>query len=961
MGQNRIALLATSAALALLPVEVSAQSTSKSPVESESDIVVTGTRVTVTGFTAPTPTKILSAEDLNQRGLANIGDFLNEVPSFRATQTPQTNPQNALGGGQNYADLRALGSTRTLTLIDGRRFVPSAATGQVDLNLIPTLMISRVDVVTGGASAAYGSDAVSGVVNILTDTKLQGIKADVSYGISEEGDAAERRLSLAFGTAFADGRGHVVLGGEYVDSSGVKSYAERDWGRLQGELVSYIGARPVGAPSRFYATGVQALVYAYGGVILGANADTNPANGVDVLRGIQFGPGGTVQPFPYGTIVGTSAINFTGGNPGLYARNSHTLVLPVDRRIAMAHLDYDLTDNLTLFVDGNYGRAGASFNTPSTRDTTATAVVIRRDNAFLPAQVATIMDANAITSFGLGRQNNDFGPVRARNENTTERIVGGIEGKLGGGWAFDAYYQYGHNVFDSTIRNLRIEQNYRFAYDAVLVGGVPVCRDITARANGCQPINLFGEGSPGQAAINYVNGTALYKVTTTQQVAAANLRGEPFSTWAGPVAIAVGGEYREEKATAVTDAISQASGFNYSNPKAFTGAIRVKEAYAEVALPLARDVPFLHKLDFNGAVRYTDYSTTGGVTTWKLGATWEPVDGFLIRATRSRDIRAPNNSELFAVNSVRATLLNSFTGTTDQLTVVTQSSATLRPEVADTTTAGVSFSPKFLPGLSFSIDYYNISIGNAISTFPAQTIIDGCVAEVGRGAPGFYCGFVPRTGTGAATVISAVNTQWLNIARLKTNGIDLDLTYRVPLASGKLTTHLSGNYVAHLTTDDGTGIRRTYNGAGIVTNVGGVVDRAGQLGGFTSGVITNGATSIPHWIFSGSLTYAAAPFTVTAQGRWIEGGVLDKTLVGPGDKDYDPASPISIANNRIPAVFYLNLSGSVDLMNEGRRKVQLYGVVNNVTDKDVPFPAVGVTGLFDRIGRFYKVGIRINY
>ena len=966
MTTYRIQLLVTATAIAMFATGAQAQSPttpaqSAAPQEPAAepggDIIVTGTRVAASGFTAPTPTKVLSAEQLNERGLANIGDFLNEVPSFRGSQTPSTNPQNALGGGQNYADLRALGSTRTLTLVDGRRFVPSAATGQVDLNLIPTLMISRVDVVTGGASAAYGSDAVSGVVNIVTDRKLQGFKADISSGISEEGDAGERRLSLAYGTEFAGGRGHVVLGGEYVESDGVKSYADRDWGRLQGELVSYIGPRPVGAPSRFYATGVQALVYAYGGVILGVNADTNPANGADVLRGIQFGPGGAVQAFPYGTIVGTSAINFTGGNPGLYARNSHTLVLPVDRRIAMGHLNYELSDNLSFFVDANYGRAGASFNTPSTRDTTVGGVLIRRDNAFLPTQIAAIMDANAITSFSLGRQNNDFGPVRARNQNTTYRIVSGIEGKLGSSWSFDAYYQYGSNTFDSTIRNLRAEQNYRFALDAILVTGAPVCRDLTARANGCVPINLFGEGSPSQAAIDYVNRTALYTVKTTQQVAAVNVRGEPFSTWAGPLALAFGGEYREERASATTDAISQASGFNYSNPKAFTGVIRVKEGYAEVAVPLARDVPLLHSLDFNGAVRYTDYSTTGGVTTWKLGATWEPVKGILIRGTRSRDIRAPNNSDLFAVNSVRATLLNSFTGTTDQLTVITQSSPTLRPEKADTTTVGISLSPAFMPGFNLSVDYYNIAIGNAIATFPAQTIIDGCVAEVGRGTPGFYCGFLTRTGT----AITAVSTQLLNIAQLKTSGIDFDMSYRFPLANGRMTARVSGNYVAKLQTNDGTGIARTYNAAGIITNVGGIVDRAGQVGGFTSGNITNGATSVPHWTVSGSLTYANGPWTVSTQGRWIQGGVLDKTLVGPGDRDYDPASPISIGNNRINGAFYLSLSGSVDVLDDGKRKVQVYGVVNNLTNKDVPFPAVGASGVFDRIGRFYKVGVRVSY
>ena len=367
------------------------------------EIVVTGSRVGLRGFQAPTPTRVLTSEQLASRGLANVGEFLNEVPSLRPTSSPSTNTQTALGGGQFYADLRGLGSIRTLTLVDGRRFVPSTASGQVDLNLIPTLLVSRIDVVTGGASAAYGSDAISGVVNVILDRKLSGFRADLSSGISEEGDAGERHASLAFGTDFAGGKGHFTVGGEYVDSDGVDSYFSRDWGREQQELVSYVGARPADAPSRFYARGVQALNYAYGGVILGVNADTNAANGVDVLRGIQFGPGGTVQAFPYGNAIGTSATDFTGGDPGLYARTGHQLVLPIQRRVAMGHLDYELSDGLSIFLEANWGRSGANFHASPVRDTTATSLVIRRDNAFLPAAIATIMDANKITSFGLGR------------------------------------------------------------------------------------------------------------------------------------------------------------------------------------------------------------------------------------------------------------------------------------------------------------------------------------------------------------------------------------------------------------------------------------------------------------------------------------------------------------------------------------------------------------------------------
>jgi iron complex outermembrane recepter protein len=244
MRYNRTALLGASAMAAIMfasgqasaqdrPTDAESARGSDQPASDKTDaadIIVTGTRLSVTGFTAPTATQVLSAEQMEDRAVSNVADFLNEVPGFRPTQTPQSNTQNARNGGLNFADLRALGSIRTLTMVNGRRFVPSASTGQVDLNLIPTSLIGRIDVVTGGASAAYGSDAVAGVVNIILDDKLDGFKSDVSYGISSKGDAAEQRIALAFGTDFADGRGHIVAGGEYVKSDGIGSFFDRDWG-----------------------------------------------------------------------------------------------------------------------------------------------------------------------------------------------------------------------------------------------------------------------------------------------------------------------------------------------------------------------------------------------------------------------------------------------------------------------------------------------------------------------------------------------------------------------------------------------------------------------------------------------------------------------------------------------------------------------------------------------------------
>ena len=925
------------------------------------DIVVTASRAGRTGYDAPTPTKVLTAAAIEARGSTNVGDFLNEIPAFRPSQSVQTNPQQNSTAGQTYADLRGLGNIRTLTLVDGRRHVPSASTGQVDLNLIPTILVERLEVVTGGASAQWGSDAVAGVVNVILDKKLQGLKGDLSVGVSDKGDNLERRGALAFGTAFADDRGHIVVGGEYVESDGIDSYLDRAWGRRSDELVSYVGARPADQPPRFYASGVGSINLTKGGLILGNNADTNPANGVDVLRGIQFGPGGAVQVYNYGTIIGTNSINNTASTPNgttpLSIRDGLQLTTPLKRYTALGHIDYDLTDNISAFIEFGYGRSGASYHSPPVRDSTATALLIRRDNAFLPAAIATIMDANAITSFGLGRQFDDFGQVRADNYIESARVVAGLKGTFGDSYKWDVYFQTGRSQFTQQVNNLRIEPNFLLAADSILVGGVAVCRDVAARAAGCVALNPFGSGSPSAASINYVTGSLFYQVVNKEDVAAANLSGEPFSTWAGPVSIAIGGEYRREASNGVTDRISQTNGFNYGNPKAFNGSFEVKEGYLETIVPLAKDVTLLKSLDFNGAVRVTDYSTSGSVTTWKVGATWEPFDGIRIRATRSRDIRAPNNSELFSVTSTRGTLVNPFSGVNGQFTIISAASAALKPEKADTTTIGAVFTPKFLPGFQASVDYFDIQVNGAISAYNAQLILDNCFAA---GGTGFFCGFVDRTGTGAATIINSVTQGLVNLASVKTRGIDFEASYRFNLFGGRATTRVFGTYTPDLIVDDGLGIPVRFNAAGVVQTLGSVINYAGQVGGFTSGSNVS-YTNTPELVVNGALTFDTGIFSTTLQGRYVGGGKVNKAAVDPSSTLYNPLSPIAVLNNDVDSRFYVNLSASAKILSAGKRKVELYGVVNNLFDSEVPFPATQISGLFDRVGRFIRVGVRFAY
>jgi len=936
------------------------------------EIIVTGSRVARQGFDAPTPTKVLSAEDLQRRGSTNVGDFLNEIPAFRPSQNNQTATTSFNSTGQTYADLRGLGNIRTLTLVDGRRHVPSAATGQVDLNLIPTILVERLEVVTGGASAAYGSDAISGVVNVLLDKKLRGLKGDFSTAISTYGDNREWRASLGYGTGFAADRGSFVIGGEYVKIDGVRSFADRPWGTLADEIVSYPATRPAGLPSRTYAIDARYTNSTVGGLINGscATVGCTPAAlaATSPLLGIQFAPGGMPVPFSYGNDAqfrtGTAS---DGTSDGMPTRLGFSIVLPVKRYVGFAHADFAVSDALKLFAEGGYARSGSVYGGASPRDSNTSTNIIRRDNAFLPASIRDLMVANGVQAISLGRSAFDYGQTINDNKNETIRGTAGASGELGGGWNWDGYYEYGRNRFTSLTSQNRIVARYALAIDAVVdpASGQATCRALlpgsgaaaNAAAAGCAPLNLFGTNAASAAATSYVLGTARQRVTTTQQVGAVNLRGTPFSTWAGPVAVAIGGEIRRDRSVSVVDPISAARGFFYSNPQPFAGTFRTKEGYIEAAVPLARDLPFARALDLNGAFRYTDYSFSGAVRTWKVGATYEPIAGVKLRGVLSRDIRAPNANELFSSFTTVTTVRSPFNGVTAAYPVITQPSATLQPEKARTKIAGVVLSPRFAPGLNISVDYYDINLKGAIASYGAQQVLDNCFAETaGNPAGGFFCSLVARNGT---TLVS-VSTPLFNLASIRTRGVDFDMSYRHRLGAGSLVARVFGTYVPDLITDDAFGTPRTFNAAGVLTTKGSVINRAGQVGGFTSGVNT-GATSLPHWQVNGSLTYASDLFSLTAQGRYIQGGKADKSLLDESDPDYNPASPISVTNNQVASRFYLNLSGSLNVLTEARRKVELYAVVNNVANVAPPHPDTSVAGLYDRIGRYFRLGIRFAY
>jgi len=914
----------------------------------EQAIVITGSRLSTSGFNAPTPVTVMGAEDIARQGAPNISEVLNQVPAFRAQSTPATSGIFGSNLGASTADLRGLGANRTLVLIDGRRVVASTVQGgsftpanTVDLNTVPTSLLARTEVVTGGASAAYGSDAVAGVVHLILDTRLQGVRGSIQYGQTDSGDGEETSASLAFGTSFAGGRGHFIIGGDYSDNKGTGDCYTRDWCAQSYGTFTNPNHETNGQPAAILAPNVRTAVATSNGIIT-----SGP------LQGLEFAPDGTTFQHDYGIFYGAGINQIGGGDARNPFFDFFSMSAPVRRYSTLAHVDYELTDNITAFVEASYANVRATQLGAQVRDLGS--ITIERDNAYLPDSVAAAMDANDLTSFSFGRIGNDLGPTRLRVERETYRFVGGFDGELGGSWKWGAYYQYGRTNYHQRSANNRINDNYRRAVDAVEgPNGSVICRStLTDPTNGCMPLNLFGENNFSEAAKAYSFGTATQDTRLTQQVIAAQISGDLFETWAGPVSVAFGGEYREDSAHGEADPISAALRFYTSAGAGINGDMNVKEGFFEVGVPLARDLPFAYSLDLNGAVRVTDYSVSGSVTSWKVGATWEPDPQVRLRVTRSRDIRAPNIFELYAPQSTSFQTV--FDPERDGAYVLPLSilggNADLEPEIANTLTVGGVLSPRFwgLDGLRLSVDYYDIKLDGAIATLGSQIIVNLCsdgftalCSNVVRG-PDMTDG---ETGEIiAGDLISITNTNQ-NVNRLITRGMDFEVMYRMPLGNGNFTIRSLATHMIELTTIDASGT---------------AINRAGQNGSPTSA-----PSGVPDWQVNTSFRYDTGPFSGELQARYISAGTIDNTKIGPHQPGYSNTLDNSVNINRVPAYWYFNVNAQYDLISDGDRKVQLFGVINNLGNRTPPVApsSFGPTNnvLYDVLGRTYRVGIRVSY
>ncbi len=911
------------------------------------EISVTGSRIARDGYEAPSPTNVISAVVIESQGATGLGEILEQTGMVKGTRNPNSNAVNTGSPGQWTADLRGLGGQRTLVLVDSSRIVPFAPASNLsvptttDLNLIPTLMIERVETVTGGASAQYGSDAVSGVVNILLRREFDGVRVTAQTGMSEEGDAEQKRVGVLAGWNSQDDRAHFVFSADWVDQEGVDDIYARDWGHRETMIV----ATP-GTPSLTWADNVHTALGVGGVINVGRNA-TNTANRPFSLTGYTFNPDASIRPFEYGYPLGPGATSSTMiGGEGESITKGVSLVPGVERFASYARFGYDVSDNLHGYVTAGYSES-TGFLTAAQPRWTATQLFISADNAFLPTAVSNAMAVEGVGGFRMTRQGNDIGNNKYEVENKSPRFSAGLEGSFGADWNWDAHVSYGRNDYTYNSKNNPIRAHLAFAVDAVDDGSgnivcaatIPGHPRFDAAAAGCVPLNLFGEGNASPEAIDYIQGSPYAEVIYEQTTFGANLNGELLATWAGPIAVATGFEYREEEEEVSADPIATAGGYFTGNNSPYSGSFDVAEAYVEAILPLARGARFAERIDLNMAYRYADYSTVGGMEAWKAGFVWEPFDSLRFRVTQSHDIRAPAINELYSpgaavTNNITMININDVGAVNPPIRnyVIPQRTAggnvNVEAEEGDTRTIGFVFSPGgALRGFKFSLDYYDIELDKAITNLNGANIGNLCISGVLS-----FCNLFTFNAAGDPTALDAGS---INLGSFQQKGYDVQLDYSRPLGSGTWSISYTGTYVTDSIVDTG------LPGAE-------PVDRAGEHGAANF-------AAVPDFRGNLSTSFRTQTWSATAQAVHVSSGRLDNLYNTPGNP--------TINTNHVPSYVLVNLYGSYNVTD----RVRLFGSIRNALNRDpvmTPYTVLNAPvygAYYDKVGRQYALGLDVTF
>lgn len=758
-------------------------------------IVVTGSRIQ-NGNSSPTPVTIVAANLLQDISPATVADGLNKLPQFVGSNSQSTNNNASSNNVGNFLNLRGLGTTRTLILFDGHRMADTAQAGGVDVNTVPQFLLQRVDVVTGGASAVYGSDAVAGVVNFVVDTKFNGLKLMGEAGISSRGDNGTQRLGIGYGTNFAGGRGHVLLSYNYSNSDGIDSKTARRNGALvpslagNGETVPFTPVLNARVPAGTLGGLLQTTPFAFG---------------------TQFNSNGEIVPVNLGTSVGGGL--FSGGetfflDTGMFAS--------LETHQAFGRADYEIGDGITAYVQGSYTRTTNGY--PFIQYLLSPVLSFKNNPYLAPSAQATLTAIDPTSPvIAVGK----FLPNYERISSLTTSYFanGGVKGDLADGqFQWDVSYTRSRSTQrTSTLFNVNNEK-LAAAADAVRgPGGNIVCRISQidpSRYPGCVPINIFGPGSVTPEALDFITDETKYNLVQTMDDFNGTVTGTLFDLPAGPLKFALNAEHRSNKLSLASNAqpldkvnctnlflcMPGSSRYQFNVVADARGSQKVTEGAVEFEAPLLSDKPFFHSLSISGAARFTHYNTSGGVTTWKVGGDWEPMEGLRFRATRSRDIRAPNLNELFAPVNASPTAFADVHieggGSGKVTTLESRGNENLKPERADTFTAGVVYRPTWAPRLSLAVDYYDIKIADAISFINGNT--SNAICEQSGGTDPI-CQYIirplPFSDRTAANFPTKVVSLPLNAAEFRQSGVDAEINYSFPLSKGNVAIRLLATYV----------------------------------------------------------------------------------------------------------------------------------------------------------------------
>ena len=906
------------------------------------DIVVTGSRVLTSGANSPTPLTTITSDALLATTPASVPDALNKLPVFQGSTQPRSAGNSQTMAGQNIINLRNLGPQRVLVLLDGHRVTPTNQDGTVSIDTLPLDLMQRVDVLTGGASAVYGSDAVSGVVNFVLNKKFSGIKADVNGGLSTYGDGASYKVSLVAGTDLFNGNGHIVFAGSHYERDAVnmvdRPFGSKFWVQTgNGSVANPFTMTP-------FATRPTAP---YGGRITCTGCTIN---------GYQFLSGSAVSPFNVGTTTGTGNVSSGGdGGQGKYG----TALNQLRTTSLFGRFSYDVAPDTTFYVQGNYARQSALGYWFPIKIGPGTTGTMFKNNPYLSQAVRTQLGDNGLSdstnTFSIGEfvDLGKTGNAGTDGLNETYSVSTGLDGKLG---RFNWSLYYTHGVNHQTLKSLN-NQNYTHLYaalDAVNTPNGVKCYASTQAATAaafanCVPINPFGAGSVTREALNYITQTTFYRATNTLDNVGASIAGTVFEGWAGPITGALTAEARFNKlgveSNALPNALVDCTGLRICSPTQlqWAGGVlpmqasnNVWEVSGELGVPLLKDSSLAKDLTLILAGRYTRYSTSGSVQTWKVGLDYQANDWLRFRGTVSSDIRAPSLFELFQPLTVQnGGVFDVHTQQQGNVPQYTGGNPNLVPEKARTYTAGVVLTP--LPGLTASVDYYSVKINNAINQISGSDNVTQQLCE-NSGGTSVYCGLytrpLPFSDRTPANYPTAVYSQLLNTALRQIKGWDFELGYAFEW-HGNWSLRALANYqpVNHQQIFPGAPI--TFPGAPPVS------------------------TLISKTHVTAYVTYSANDWTIGLQNRWHSG--FSKRTTD------NPTIPQNYADPRVSSASYLDVNIQKEFTIGGTKFTPYLNVQNVFNAKGEVYSNSAVQGIWypvsqddDVMGRYFTIGVRVR-